>query len=201
MNKSNNNKNLVFAITVLGMAIIQAPLMFYYTCGMIGLFLIPIYALIGLMLSINLLKRTFDFKKNKIINNYFYAAIASLIIGIASFIFMDLNELDWKLRMEERNRIVNQVKMGKLGKANKTSLVKLNNFPPLSNCGNEIVVSRKEDQTIIVEFFIDRGFLDHYSSYIYTDNEAKKKELENRINLNLKSLNEKISENWYRVTY
>ena len=201
MNKSTNNKNLILAITVLGMALIQAPFIFYYTCGMLAVLIVPIFALTGLRLTIILLKRTFDFQKKKIINNYFYAAIAAFIIGIVSLFFIDLNDLDWKLRLKERNRIVNQVKNGEIGSPNKNMLVKLNNFPPISNCGNEIVVSRREDQTVIVEFFIDRGFLDHYSSYIYTDNEAKKKELEKRINLNLGSFNEKISENWYQVSY
>ena len=205
MNKSTNNKNLILAITVLGMALIQAPLMLYYNYGMLAIFTIPLFALIGLLLTITLLRRNFDFEKNKITSRYFYIAIVSFLIGIATFFFTEnyLTELDWKLRLSERNKIVHQIKNGELDLQKRISKIKLNNFPPISNGGNEILVTKENDQSIIVEFFIDRGFLDHYSSYIYTDNEAKKKELDNRIRLNLKYFhkNEKLSENWYRVSY
>ena len=68
------------------------------------------------------------------------------------------------------------------------------NIPPISNGGNEIAIYKTDKNNLTVEFYIDRGFLDHYSAFVYTNDKKKIQELE-------EGANKKLDENWYIVSY
>jgi len=98
--------------------------------------------------------------------------IVTIIIAFPAGSFQrDIMEnLDWKLQLAKRTAIVEQVKAGLL-RPNKQGRYMLKNysFLPISNDDNEIVVTKDKDGFTEVGFNIDHGFLDHYSSLIYTD--------------------------------
>jgi short-subunit dehydrogenase len=53
-----------------------------------------------------------------------------------------------------------------------------------------------------VEFYINRGFLDHYSAFVYTNDTEKIKELEEHMSYQKGlHINKKLDEHWYRVSY
>jgi len=167
--KTSKAKTIVTTI-VLSMALVQAPLFYYYTYGFFKLILLIPYSLTGLVLSIVLLV---SIVKQRTTNNSYH--IAGLIIGVliafpTSFRQDIIEYLDWKLRIGERNKIVNEVKNGTLKPDSAGRYILDGNyFLPISNGGNEIVVTKDKDGFTEVEFNIDHGFLDHYSSLIYSD--------------------------------
>lgn len=169
--KNKRTKTIVTTI-VLMMAFVQAPLFYYYTYGFFKLILLIPYSLTGLILSVILLKSII---RHKTTNTLYHiiGLIIGVIIGFPTSFRQDLIEhLDWKLRLAERNKIVNDVKNGILRPDSGGRCVLLGNyFPPISNDGNEITVSKDNGGYLEIEFNIDRGFLDHYSSLVYTDRE------------------------------
>jgi hypothetical protein len=134
--------------------------------------------------------------------------ILTICIGSFTLFFSEeiIEKLDWQFRRDSREEIVELIKADKL-KPNVTHnniICTLDNWniPPISNGGNEIAIYKTDENKLTVEFFINRGFLDHYSAFVYTNDKDKIKELEERTTLN-KGLhvNKKLDENWYRVSY
>lgn len=75
-------------------------------------------------------------------------------------------------------------------------------FPLISNGGNKILISQTELGKLTVEFYINRGFLDHYSAFVYTNDQEKIKELEDYMSIKKSTeTNKKLDQNWYRVSY
>lgn len=186
------------------LALCLTPFLVYYSSGFLTFIMFFLFLLFEIILGVILIRRTYDFKNGKIISPLIYFVLPVIAICIGSlFLESYIYKLDWELRINERNNIVQSIKNGSIKLDGKHTTVRLSNFPPISNGGNEIIVTNESDNSLTVEFFIDRGFLDHYSSYIYTDNESKIEELNKRIELNLKyyHANERLSENWYRVSY
>lgn len=56
-------------------------------------------------------------------------------------------------------------------------------------------------KSITVTFYINRGFLDHYSAFVYSDDSVTIKELEGRVTEQPKPGNEKLDIHWYKVNY
>ena len=96
--------------------------------------------------------------------------------------------------------IIEKIKLGEL--KNEKGKIKLDCFPPISNGGNEIFVSEDSLGNITTTFYINRGFLDHYSAFIYTERPVDIEYYEKRINEdNGNHTNKKMEQNWYRVSY
>ena len=65
-----------------------------------------------------------------------------------------------------------------------------------------INLNKVVDDKLTVEFFISRALPDHYSAFVYTNDNDKIRELDRRTNLNKGwELNQKLDEHWYRVSY
>jgi hypothetical protein len=80
--------------------------------------------------------------------------------------------------------------------------LKYNSFPPISNGGNEVFVSITPTGKVEAKFYIDRGFLDHYSAFIYTERQADIEYYERTIREGSSSKRvERKAPNWYRVQY
>jgi hypothetical protein len=133
----------------------------------------------------------------------------TILIGSLTLFFGEdvIENLDWRLRRSSRDEIVNLVKEDKLrpNVAHNNIICTLDNWniPPISNGGNEIAIYKTNDNKVTVEFFINRGFLDHYSAFVFTEDPEKIQELEERTTTKKKGLhvNKKLSESWYRVSY
>ncbi|WP_211209913.1 hypothetical protein [Cyclobacterium marinum] len=134
--------------------------------------------------------------------------ILTISIGSLTLFFGEdlIEKLDWHLRKKSREEIIQLIKEDKLrpNVSHNNIICTLDNWnlPPISNGGNEIAIFKMEDNKFTVEFYIDRGFLDHYSAFVYTNNKDKIQELEERMTWK-KELhnNKKLEENWYRVSY
>ena len=198
----------IMTIFILTMAIIQAPLIYYYTFGLFAFFVEIPYLFIGLGLTIWLLIAVLRNKNSQITIFHKLGVVLTIFIGCLSlFLGEDLIEkLDWKFRRNSRQEIVQFVKEDKIkpNVTNNSSICSLDNwnFPPISTGGNEIAIYKADSGKVTVEFYINRGFLDHYSAFVYTDETAKIKELEDRMSYQKgQHINKKLGEHWYRVSY
>ena len=156
--------------------------------------------LLGLILTICFFKTIGKSNLNRL-PKFVLSSLA--MIGSASAIggfFIDMEEIDWKWQMQEREAIVEHIKNGQIKTNGKFTLVPLNHFPPISNAGNEVFVHRYEDGTLTIEFYIDRGFLDHSSQFVYSNNLQREKKFdENILRYNKPKKYRKIKDNWYRL--
>jgi hypothetical protein len=194
----------VMTSILLIMALLQGPYIYYYAEGLFGFIIVIPYMLIGLTLSVFLLISLRHKHTNTIY--HFSGLIVSTIIGFASLNSEALIEtLDWKLRLSERNKIVELVKQGKL-----TPNVSHNNiicklpgypFPPISVGGNEIAIYKDGLGTVTIEFYINRGFLDNYSAFVFTNERKNISIMDSTISARHSPKFKKLKENWYRVAY
>jgi len=190
------------------MAIIQAPLIYYYTYGLFAFFIVIPYLIIGLGLTVWLLTAVLKNKNSEKSKFQKIGVILSISIGSLTLFFGEdlIEKLDWNLRKNSRLEIIELIKADKLrpNVSHNNIICTLDNwnFPPISNGGNEIAIYKTAENKLTVEFYINRGFIDHYSAFVYTDDEKKIKELDERMTWK-KGLhvNKKLDENWYRVSY
>ena len=208
-NKSFNEKKYdVLTVFVLIMAIIQAPLVYYYTSGLFAFFIVIPYLFVGLGLTIWLLSLVTKKSNEQITVFHRIGVFLTIFIGCVSFIFGEdlIEKFDWNLRRNSREEIIQLIKSKKLRTNNndKNVLYTLDNwkFPLISNGGNKILISQTELGKLTVEFYINRGFLDHYSAFVYTNDQEKIKELEDYMSIKKSTeTNKKLDQNWYRVSY
>ena len=198
----------VLTVFVLIMAIIQAPLVYYYTSGLFAFFIVIPYLFVGLGLTIWLLSLVTKKSNEQITVFHRIGVFLTIFIGCVSFIFGEdfIEKFDWNLRRNSREEIIQLIKSKKLRTNNndKNVLYTLDNwkFPLISNEGNKILISQTELGKLTVEFYINRGFLDHYSAFVYTNDQEKIKELEDYMSIKKSTeTNKKLDQNWYRVSY
>lgn len=194
----NNNSVLfnVWTMITVGLAIVQAPLFYYYTFGLFTLFVVIPFLVISLILTSVILTPVIKRKKVSIFHKY--GAILAVLLGTISLIYGSelIEKVDWKLRLKQRNLIVEKALKGEI----KESRLKMNSFPPISNGGNEVFINYNPAGSITVTFYIDRGFIDHYSAFIYTTDTSRIKEFEARTKSEWNRTNKKMDENWYRIS-
>ena len=198
----------ILTIFILTMAIIQAPLFYYYTSGFFAIFIAVPYLFVGLVLTIWLFIAVIKNRNSQITLFHKTGIIITTSIGTLSLFFCNnlIENLDWKFRRNSREEIVQLVKYDKLkpNVSHNNIICKLDNwnFPPISNGGNEIAIYKVDNNNVTIEFYIDRGFLDHYSAFIYTNDIERIKEIEGRISSETGlHINKKLESNWYRVSY
>jgi hypothetical protein len=197
-----NGKTKLTTIILIA-AFVQGPFLYYYTTGFFKLFAMALFGLIGLSLTIRLLINVLKYRSNNTIYNVIGLMLA-FIIGITTISGDIIEYLDWNLRKAERNQIVDDVKRGILkpnsplnnGICNLTD----NYFPPISNGGNAILINENNNGIASIEFYIDRGFIDHYSAFVYTNDQQEMDHLDKGKGTFVGSA-KKLSDNWYRVSY
>jgi len=152
--------------------------------------------LAGIVLSLYLM---FKLKKKESNTPFMViGCIAAIVFGVATLFSEDVIEFfDWKLRRGTRDEIVSQVKQGTIVGGDLSEWY----FPPISNSDNKIIIDKSSDTTVSVEFFINAGFLDHYSAFVYTNDPEKRKSIEGWISSAKRKGFAKLDTNWYRVNY
>ena len=182
----------VITFFILILALFQGPLIYYYCNGYRGFLILYPNMIIGFSISLFLVTKI----RHKQTNTPFIliGGTIGILLGLVSLFSEGAIEyLDWTLRKNERNKIVNEIKQSS---ANFTSV---SNFPPISNNG-KIHIQRFDDSTILVEFYINSGYLDHYSAFSYTNNSSEMEKLDQHISKKESGF-EKVDSNWYRVSY
>jgi len=114
-----------------------------------------------------------------------------------------IEKIDWKMFYKKRIEIVQQVKSKSLTSNDKLSggICELPfEFPVISNGGNDVLIYRsKNSDAVTVSFWVYRNYFNAPStSFVYTNDIAEMKEIENGISLDPKN-NWKIIDNWYRT--
>mgnify|MGYP006927961790 FL=1 len=193
-------KETILGLSVFGLGVLQTPIFYFYTFGLFAILVGVPYMLLGLCLTICFFKTIVRSKQH-----HFPKVFLSLlsVIGALSALggfFIDKEDIDWEWRVQEREQIVQEIINGQVRTENNLALVKLNNFPPISNGGNEIFVVSHPDGTFTITFWIDRGFLDESSEFVYSNN-YQKQALFDEIVLKQKNHKafRKIKDNWYRL--
>lgn len=140
----------------------------------------------------------------KLANKYRYVPMLFCLLGTSialSIFYLDsitFEELDWKTNREKRKRIVLDILTNKI-KSDSLDLIQLDTWIPLSNGGNEISV-RKCKSGITVKFWIDRGFLDTHSEFVYSNCPEDISAINELIKrYNDKKIYKQIEPNWYRL--
>jgi len=103
-----------------------------------------------------------------------------------------MESIDFNIRLDEREKIVEQIKNRPVKAGNIIDQI----FFRLSD-GGEVSYTKTPNGAVHVEFYIDRGFLDHYSSFVYT-NDPNEIGPDNNVFVNTKK---KLKDNWYRMAY
>lgn len=188
----NRSKNILSVVLIL-MGLLQAPFLYYYTFGFFSFLAIIPYSIIALTLTIMLIV-LISKKKHQHFQFHVVAICFSIIFGIFSLSLRDeMEQLDWSLRKSARNEIIHKIKSGKI--LSYKYYVKEYRIPPISNGGNEIFITR-DNGKLTVTFYIDRGFLDHFSAFVYSED---KESLESMALGNIEGIRH-LEGNWYRVS-
>lgn len=196
----------VLTVAVVLMSIIQIPLFYYYSSGVTGLFLAAPYLLAGAGLTAFLFVRENAFSAAGRSKTRRAILICTALIGVGGMALGDwlMAEVDWRLRRQSREEIVSLVKERKItpNVSDRPGICILDNekYPLISNGGNEIVIERNSAGKVSVEFYIDRGFLDHYSAFIYSEAPERIAELDQLVGWNSRRYH-KISSNWYKMSF
>ena len=185
-------------LMILIMAIIQAPLFYYYTSGMLAFFILIPYLAIGVGLSIYLLVPFC--KKNDLVKTKFhqFGLIIAITLGLISLFFGPtiVEKLDWEMRRKTRETIITSIRNEIQNRRTFNSYnVEKWNFPPISNGSKEIDISKGEKGELTIRFYIDRGFIDHFSAFVYTNDPNELKRFYSS-GTSVKQLDY----NWYRVS-
>lgn len=198
----------ILTVFVLTMAIVQAPLVYYYTSGLLALFVVIPYLIVGVGLTAWVLIVVRKNTNSEGAKFQKVGLILTVVVGSLTLFFGEdtVEYLDWELRRNTRDEIVQLVKEGKLQPNvthnNFICTLPAWNLPPISNGGNEIAIYKTKGNKFTIEFYINRGFLDHYSAFVYTDDADQIEELNKRATLKKgMHINRKLDKNWYRVSY
>ncbi|OCX52592.1 hypothetical protein BEL04_14170 [Mucilaginibacter sp. PPCGB 2223] len=181
----------ILTTIVLLMSVIETPLFYYYTYGFFTFILFVPYGLTGLILSIVLLKSILKYKST---NTAYHICglIISVVVGTPSaFKENKMEYLDWKLRIDERQQIVNDIKNGVLKPNADGKFILTGDY--LLPIG-DINVSHDKDGFIEVEFITDAGFIDHYSALVYTERKIK-------VRSAFSNVTSDMDEHWYTIHY
>jgi hypothetical protein len=158
---------------ILLMAILQGPFLYYFTEGFIKLLSTMLFAATGIIVSLRILLELF---KNRLSNRPYHICglVLAVCVGIGTLQPSTMEWVDFNLFLGKRNEIVSQVKSKKLNpnvsSGKNDGIVTLNTWLPLSRGENQILVHRTNDGVATIEFYIDRGFVDHFSAFLYTNN-------------------------------
>lgn len=195
---------------VLVMSAIQIPFFYYYSFGFLAFLGMLLYQVLGLSVTIYLTiliirnkdRKTTKFRIICVLLTIMFGSI-SVILSLDYNITEKLEKWDWEYRLKDRNKIVQDIKNGKKFKRDygRFELEELY-FPPISNYDNTISFDKENDSIVTVKFYIDSGFLDHYSAFVYTNDTSTIRELEERAKFEKTKENNKIlGNNWFRVSY
>ncbi|WP_192821689.1 hypothetical protein [Rufibacter sp. LB8] len=196
---TEKKKDKILTIIVCSLWTIYVPFSYYYTYGFVTFFIFFFFLIIALPLTVKLLIGLIKRAKAKKSYSFYLLTISLLVLLFNTFYSVGiLEKLDWKYRYHERLSIIEKFKVGELKATD--GRIKYNSLPPISNGGNEVFISKTPSGKVEAKFYIDRGFLDHYSAYIYTEREADIEAYERDMkDEGISKKVEKMAQNWYKV--
>lgn len=165
---------------------------------MLAIFQLIPYLAIGVGLSIYLLSPFY--KKSDQVKTKFhkFGLITAITLGFISLLFGSsiVEKLDWVMRRKTRDTIVTNIKNEIQNRKTFNSYNIENwNFPPISNGSKEIDISKGEKGELTISFYIDQGFIDHFSAFVYTNDPNELKRFYSS-GASVKQLDY----NWYRIS-
>jgi hypothetical protein len=190
----NRKSKTIVTTILLALALVQGPYFYYFTSGFIKfIFLLP-FAFVGFVLTIILFFNLIIYRPTNS-RYHIIGIIAACTIGFFTSFGSGMEFLDFNLRLGEREKIVNKVKSGPAKSGNIVDEA----FFPVAN-GGDISFTKNPAGTVYVEFYIDRGFIDHYSSFVYTNDQQEIDKLERGSDTFVNTA-KKLKRNWYRIAY
>ncbi len=187
----------IITTTLLVLAFIQGPVLYYFASGFVKLiFLVPV-ACMGLWFSVLLTIRIIKFRYSNTAY-HIVGLIVSVIIGATTLTGTGMEYLDFWLRLDDRNRIVEGFKNGKL-----RTIHLGDDLFPLSNDGDNSVDIWKDNKgAVSIGFFTNRGFLGDTSLFLYTNDPVQIKDFNDKMRYgNSDTTVKQMAQNWYRVGY
>lgn len=135
-----------------------------------------------------------------------YTITIELVITLAGFCLIylvlspkKLDEADWKINFTRRQKIVAVAKAGKLKQVEQSGWYNipdsLHLFPFIKE--QQVVMSQKENSAVTITFYTERGLLDHYSAFIYTDYPEDVTFYDDKTKNDGISI--KLAPNWYQI--
>lgn len=135
-----------------------------------------------------------------------YAAAGDVVISAAGFFLIyfvlapqRLDEADWRINFNRRQKIVAMANAGELTSTNGGAWYSipdsLHLFPFFKT--QEVVMGRNGKSGITVTFYTDRGLLDHYSAFIYTNNPDDIKLFDEKVKEGGNDFKKEV--NWYFI--
>ncbi len=107
-------------------------------------------------------------------------------------------EINWRMNYDTRKQIVKEILNNKT-KTEEFKLQQLHTWIPVSNGGNEIFVQNSK-AGITVKFWIDRGFLDTHSEFVFTNCPEELANIRHLLKVHPNNGHyRKIEPNWYRL--
>jgi hypothetical protein len=142
----------------------------------------------------------------KLLNkNLTYFILADFAITATAFYLVyfamtsdNLDNLDWKINYKKRQEIVRLAKDKKLKNVGGQTYripTALTLFPYIKS--NDVFIDYQNDTTITTTFYTDRGLVDHYSAFIYTNDTTQIKKFEEKVKRGGNDL--KKDKNWYFI--
>jgi hypothetical protein len=151
-----------------------------------------ILPVVFLLIQVN--KKTLN--KN-ILVDFLIAGIGHVIVFVL-IVPDNLNAFDWEINLSRRESIVALAKQGKLER-NYGSIYLIPDSLSLSPLkGKELAIEEKDDAIVTIKFYTDRGLLDHYQAFIYTNDSLTISQLDEEANSE-GGPDHKIKENWYFI--
>lgn len=202
MNTRNFKTYLTSIIIVL--AILQAPIAYFFTEGFFSVLVMVPYALIGLSLSVWAVVKLVT---KKATNKPFH--IYGLIIGIAIAVFQYpqyslIEYFDWWVMRTRRERIIADIKKDRnrvvIDHNQERLSVPTNTLLPISK-GGMVVIKKQHKDTLSVEFYTDRGFIDHYKAFVYTNDPIEQAAMERSIKEGKYQFFRKFDDNWFSLHF
>lgn len=186
----------IITTTLLVLAFIQGPVLYYFADGATKLlFLVPV-ACMGLWFSVLLAIRIIKYRASTTAFHVI-GLVISVIFGAFTLTGSGMEYIDFWLRLDERNTVVEGFKAGKI-----RTIHLGNSLFPLSNDDNDVDIWKENKNTVSIGFFINRGFLGDTSLFLYTNDPAQIRDFSDKIKYtNSDTSVDKMAENWYRVGY
>ncbi len=183
----------ILSIIALLMIIVQAPLFHFYITGLLSGILYFLYIIIGVLTVFFVLFMT---KKYKSFTFYKLLNFVTLILGV--FVFFQgsalMNKIDFKINREKRENLVKSIiQKEDLSFKNDTAWTQtIDKSLNIISSSNRLLVTKK-NTNYKFQFYIDDGFLDHFSAFLYTNNpEIYSDEM-------IIGKKEKIENNWFYI--
>lgn len=202
MNSSRSKTYLTSLIIVL--AFLQVPIAYFFTEGFFSVVAMLPYALLGFTLSVVAAVKLFRYRST---NKPFH--IYGLIIGVGvgllqPFQFSQIEILDWWLMREDREKIIAEIGSDRnrvvLSQNHELYSIPQNALFSISK-GGKVNIKKQHGDTLSIEFYIDRGFIDSYKAFLYTNDSIEQAEIELSIKQGKNAVYKKYDDNWYSIHY